>query len=624
MPLNFKPPISVPTVHSTDVPKATEEAVTTIVYFTDGLEQTEAFYLKLLKSSLDDETLSDLRSNIAGLTGSIEISHSPFCGRKGAVVPDSFSVQEYLTEYLSIKTEKAETLDLDMKGPSTSNKLNTTTNAASLLDVDKVAYLKSQVGDVAFKWITGTQAKYVPELEQRYWAAIRTGPSSTPPASTSTEAPPEDSKKTQDDPRGVPVGIERVRLPAFRLKKRTVWSDNIPTSTIDGVKLQLRIPDYIIDDKSYVSTYETEIEIQSSMATSLFSETDIAATGSVSHGGFSGSASMSFAMENSQAAASSKTKNSKKVTIAYNFPRVTIFLDNQSLELTTECADALYKVENKDDLHRFQDVYGEFFSTRVQLGGRLLATEDVTGTSAASSLEKQDQIAGLLDVVSQIKGMEWLTSKSQTWGLTINPNLDEVVAKPPATLARSSKTFTLNGSNYKDGRYLLAYPATACNLGDVAQVSNAAGNTSFNIDSDLINWGAILLGPAKAQSLESLRWFEAENMDGEIRYNTKYRVRNKERGLYIDYHWAQYHRLIAANAVRSTTYGIGFTNSDGSLETNVIPDKAKVHIVFYEYENDERLGYMYTRVENKDREYLFCSKTETAPGQEREMTITYQ
>lgn len=49
------------------------EAVTSTIHFTDGVKEREASYLKLLKSSLDDETLSDLRSNIAGLTGSIEM-----------------------------------------------------------------------------------------------------------------------------------------------------------------------------------------------------------------------------------------------------------------------------------------------------------------------------------------------------------------------------------------------------------------------------------------------------------------------------------------------------------------------------------------------------------------------
>ncbi|KAF4992924.1 hypothetical protein FGRMN_6868 [Fusarium graminum] len=651
---------------------AKEEAITTTIHFTDGIKQREAYYLKLLKSSLDDETLSDLRSNIAGLTGSIEISHFPFCGKKGAVVPDSFTVEEYLTECLGIKTEEARALEIYMKDASTSEILDANMNAGNLLGVDKVAYLKSQVGDVAFKWITGTQAKYVPELEQRDWAAIsesnalcygirvirvRSTDASTATPTSSTSA---SSSKTGVDPRGVPVGIERARYPAFRLKKRTIWSDNIPTSTIDGVRLELRIPDFIIDDRSYVSIYETETEMQSSMATSSFSETDVAAAGGGSFMGFSGSASMSFAMASSQAATGSGANKSKKVTIAYNFPRVTVFLDSRSLELTTECSDALYRIKTKEDLHEFQDVYG----------GRLFATEDVTGSSATSSADKANsmklaaaasfsgwgatatgvgsnsilplELEGdkgtissteiftycILDVASSINGMEWLTEKSPAWGLTINPRLDDAVAQVPAIPDLKRKTFTLNSASHKNGRYLLTYPSVAYNLGDVAQACNSAGKNSLTIDSDLKKWGAALLGPEKAQSHESFRWYEVENMDGElqneVRYNTKYRLRNKERGLYVDYHWAQSHRILGANPVRSNTYGLVFTNPSGSIETNIIPDKATVHMMFYEYKNDERLGYMYTRAEVNDREYLFCSLPGTGPGQEKKMTITYR
>ncbi|KAJ4003674.1 hypothetical protein NW766_012124 [Fusarium irregulare] len=81
----------------------------------DGVKEREAFYLKLLKSSLDDETLSDLRSNIAGHTGSIEINTD------------------------ELRVQKA--------------------NTSEIPDAGKISLLKSQVDDTAFKWITGTQAK---------------------------------------------------------------------------------------------------------------------------------------------------------------------------------------------------------------------------------------------------------------------------------------------------------------------------------------------------------------------------------------------------------------------------------------------------------------------------------
>ena len=109
-----------------------------------------------------------------------------------------------------------------------------------MLDAEKAARLKAKVDDVAFKWITGTQAKlvtsvaflfkyieiiltkvrYVPELEQQDWAivaesndlcdgikVIRTlnGNKNSSPTKSNANGNP--------NPEGIPVGIERARSP---------------------------------------------------------------------------------------------------------------------------------------------------------------------------------------------------------------------------------------------------------------------------------------------------------------------------------------------------------------------------------------------------------------------------
>lgn len=48
-----------------------------LIRFTNGTVEHPAYALQLLKTDIDDETLSDLRANIAGLTGSIEMCVSP-------------------------------------------------------------------------------------------------------------------------------------------------------------------------------------------------------------------------------------------------------------------------------------------------------------------------------------------------------------------------------------------------------------------------------------------------------------------------------------------------------------------------------------------------------------------
>lgn len=152
-------------------------------------------------------------------------------------------------------------------------------------------------------------------------------------------------------------------------------------------QLYLRIPDYIVDDKSYVSIYETTTALQASLATSSFSEFDVSASASGGFFGCSLGASASYGESSSNSSASSSSSSGKQVTIAYNFPRVTIFLDNRSLELTTQAQASLDRIHDKAGLTEFLENYGEFFATRVQLGGRLFATESVD-TSSSASIDK--------------------------------------------------------------------------------------------------------------------------------------------------------------------------------------------------------------------------------------------
>ncbi|KAK6077930.1 hypothetical protein SCUP234_01092 [Seiridium cupressi] len=133
-------------------------------------------------------------------------------------------------------------------------------------------------------------------------------------------------------------------------------------------------PDYMVGGKSYVSVHETHSALQTSLAGSSFSESDVSASASGSFFGCSVGASASYG-----------ESSSKQVTIAYSFPRVSVFLDKRSVELTKDCQTALDKVNDKDTLTAFLEDYGEFFALRVQLGGRLFATEQVDASSSSSS-----------------------------------------------------------------------------------------------------------------------------------------------------------------------------------------------------------------------------------------------
>lgn len=53
--------------------------------------------------------------------------------------------------------------------------------------------------------------------------------------------------------------------------------DGVETHFNHNSQMDLRIPEYIIDDKSYITIYETESSAQLAMATSAFSQTDVEA-----------------------------------------------------------------------------------------------------------------------------------------------------------------------------------------------------------------------------------------------------------------------------------------------------------------------------------------------------------
>ena len=57
------------------------------------------------------------------------------------------------------------------------------------------------------------------------------------------------------------------------------------------------------------------------------------------------------------------------------YPRVTLYWDPASLEVTQECLEDIEKVRDRTSLMVFHAKYGHSFSRRVQLGGRLSTSE---------------------------------------------------------------------------------------------------------------------------------------------------------------------------------------------------------------------------------------------------------
>ncbi|EED21115.1 conserved hypothetical protein [Talaromyces stipitatus ATCC 10500] len=187
----------------------------------------------------------------------------------------------------------------------------------------------------------------------------------------------------------VAVSIERAEYPAFVLKPREFQPYDLGIAdTGDGVVQSYRIPRFQVDDDAYVKQIETKTSLQLSMAESSFSATDVEAA--VGGGAFGASigAKAGVKLSNSQGSAKDMTTDKENLTMTYNFPRVRMTFDSDSLDLSNECKKDLENISDINQIDRFVKKYGTFYSRRVQLGGRLYCSNAKESSGQASETER--------------------------------------------------------------------------------------------------------------------------------------------------------------------------------------------------------------------------------------------
>lgn len=96
--------------------------------------------------------------------------------------------------------------------------------------------------------------------------------------------------------------------------------------------------------------------------------------------------------ESSERSKVRKEEEKNHMIITYNFPRVTPSLDDDNLQLTQECINELATVKTREDAGRFKRKFGCFFSTKVQLGGRLHSTQESTAVTGSTTGEKSKRL----------------------------------------------------------------------------------------------------------------------------------------------------------------------------------------------------------------------------------------
>ncbi|KAE8154691.1 hypothetical protein BDV25DRAFT_171513 [Aspergillus avenaceus] len=180
--------------------------------------------------------------------------------------------------------------------------------------------------------------------------------------------------------------VERSMHSAFILKPRQFQDYQISAGSAKNSQM-LRIPYFRIEDDSYIEQFEENKSVSRAVATSSLSQFDASLAVQGGAFGYSASASASYGEKNSSSSESSSSEDTRVMNITYNFPRVTIDFHHQNLDLSEDCRRDLNNVATISDVNSFKDKYGRFFAMRVQLGGRLHASEDTVATSAAEKVE---------------------------------------------------------------------------------------------------------------------------------------------------------------------------------------------------------------------------------------------
>ncbi|KAJ5242964.1 uncharacterized protein N7469_001291 [Penicillium citrinum] len=270
--------------------------------------------------------------------------------------------------------------------------------APKLPDQDKIEHLSRLYDASKVIATSGGELPNPAQMSEKDWHAVArmnsllnahrfvfTQPESDEETKTQASKPAADADAGINGRQLIFRRIEKAPYSAFEIAPRTFGlhevSNDVTKSDDDDEEPQeisLRIPRFIVADDSYVDTYETQSSVQSSMAQSSFAQTEVEAGAGGGAFGFSAAVSAGFSHSQTNALASGKSEEQKAMNVTYNFPRVIVHLDPQSVTLTTECRKDLQEVINSQKtsmLLAFHQRYGHFFATRVELGGRLFSSE---------------------------------------------------------------------------------------------------------------------------------------------------------------------------------------------------------------------------------------------------------
>ncbi|KAI9041140.1 Membrane attack complex component/perforin [Aspergillus affinis] len=376
---------------------------------------------QLIIVSLEDasikgvDTLGDIRKLLAEHRAlNVRQQQYSFCIPSGAKATDSLKWSKYKQLLKTEDPPKLEVYLLQTKleggiDDTTKEFLNQKLDAALTKEPSEAN--KAQIKELVSAYVAsaytatpGGKISHPAELADRDWDIVLRTTSLLHGYSIAT---------TGDKNSSILLGIERVTRPAFVIKEREM---SLYEGFIDSKKpqggphaIRTRIPLFNVTDGSSVHVFETKNEVATELARSAFSQTDVETALGGGAAGFSAAVKASLSVQDKQAVENAKKSTQSQIHISYNFPRVVVYLDKDSLELTDECKTDLRACVPAGtaelDTEKVQELfkkYGHFLPTRVELGGRLHSTEQLTqdNKSDAASVSHALKVAASLSFSS--------------------------------------------------------------------------------------------------------------------------------------------------------------------------------------------------------------------------------
>ncbi|CEJ61577.1 hypothetical protein PMG11_10107 [Penicillium brasilianum] len=136
-------------------------------------------------------------------------------------------------------------------------------------------------------------------------------------------------------------------------------------------------PSFTVNDNSKIEFTVAHHEIHVSMAKNNFSMNGFEAAASGSFFGVSARASGGFTEEKATGSGSANDNKERTMIAGYNFPRATLYLRPEDLEITPELRDAIAKLS---ELRKLHEMFGHLFCHEVILGGSLQTTRTTTSS----------------------------------------------------------------------------------------------------------------------------------------------------------------------------------------------------------------------------------------------------